>query len=672
MKKTRKVLLGILLSLTMAVSGVAGVTAHLNPVYAEDNAPEVRIRTYTYGDALANPGGIALNGFKFAGWFADPGCTVSPDYENADPGAAIYAKYIELTDTDADDADEDEDEELIESGDTAGSETTDQSGGYGETDEAWQDDAGEYDPEYTAQEDQEYAYVNGQESADGTEQVPTENEDTVAELPSDGDSTEAVPEAEIPAGEEEENSEDAAVDVIPAEDEAAAGDENAEDTAVPEAPEVVPEAEPSLEETAGEEAEEEQAAEEEAAPEEAEAAGEEAEAAGEEAAPEEAAEADADADTAPAEDEAKDAKENDDLLKAGEKYKVTFDVLGHGEAPAAQEVESGKTAKEPEAPSEEGYDFGGWFTDKDCTAKYDFSTAVDKDITVYAKWTIKTFTVSFSTTRGTAPAAQTVNYGDKATQPSVTDTGYTCTGWSLDGTVFDFSSPVRTDLTLTANWRPNTYTIHFDPNNTAYASATGATADVSCTYDQEAALTKNGFVRNADWEFIGWNTAADRTGTAYADLAAVKNLTAEDKATVTLYAQWRFLYKMVSGAGASVSKLDTRGLTFQTNGIYALFTGIAVDGTAVAANNYTSSAANYGTYVTLKQDFIKNLSIGQHTIQFLYQDGSVSCVFYVNNSTILNPVQTGDNSKNALWMSLFAGAAVLAAGLVFLRKKYKI
>ena len=622
MKKTRKVLLGILLSLAMAVSGMAGVTAHLNPVYAEDEAPEIKIVPYTYGDALNNPGGIALKGYKFIGWFADYGCTVSPDYENADSTAAIYAKYIELTD-----ADETEDgEELIEAGDTDGSET-DQTYDYGDTDETWQ--------EYTDVPAQEYVDEYGQESGDGTEQVPEENEEIVNDLPTEGESGEEVPVTEVPA--EEDISEDAAAeDDIPAEDTQAAPEETAEEAADPEEA-------ASAEESPAEEAEKE-----------------------------EAAEADEGTEAAPAEEEAKEAKENDDLLKAGEKYKVTFDVQGHGETPKAQEVESGGKASEPAAPSAEGYDFGGWYTDKECTEKYDFSSAVEKDITVYAKWTIRTFTVTFSTTRGTAPAAQTVNYGDKATKPSITDTGYTCTGWSTsDGAVFDFSSPIRTDLTLTANWRPNIYTVHFDPNNTAYASATGATADLSCTYDKEANLTKNGFVRNADWEFIGWNTAANRSGTAYADQAAVKNLTAQDGATVNLYAQWRFIYKMISGAGASVSKLDTRGLTFQTNGIYALFTGIAVDGTAVAANNYTSAAANYGTVVTLKQDFIKNLSIGQHTIQFLYQDGSVSCIFYVNNSTILNPVQTGDNSKNAMWMSLFAGAAVLAVGLGLLRKKYK-
>ncbi len=628
MKKAKTIMLGFVLSLSMAVSGMAGAAAQLQPVYADADTPEISIVPYTYGVASTNPGGIAKKGFSFQGWFADYGCTVAVSFENnTDPNATVYAKYVERISTDAS---EDEEVEETEEEDTVLAEGTgteineepneepyaEQTDYYGATDVT--------DPDDTVSDDPTDSSVTDPEAV-----APGENVNVTPAEENQEDNTES---AEIPAGTEDETDtekeaeKEISAEVDPAEVTVPA-DENAS----------------VKEETASDEEKTEEAAE----------AAEEKEA-------------------APAEDEAEDAKEDNDLQKAGEKYKVTFDVQGHGTAPETQEVESGKTATKPEDPSAEGYDFGGWFADKDCTTAFDFSKEIKADTTVYAKWTIKTFTVTFSTTRGTAPAAQTVNYGEKATQPTVTDTGYTCTGWTTsDGKTFDFSEGIRTNLTLTAVWRPNVYKIHFDPNNVSYASATGATADMSCTYDKEATLSKNGFARNADWEFIGWNTAANRSGTAYANQATVKNLTATDGATVTLYAQWRFIYKVLSGAGASVSKLDTRGLTFQTNGIYGLFTGIAVDGTVVAGNNYTSSAGSYGTFVTLKQDFIKNLSIGQHTIQFLYQDGSVSCVFYVNNSTILNPVQTGDSSNNALWMSLLTGAAVLAVGLVILKKKYR-
>ena len=71
------------------------------------------------------------------------------------------------------------------------------------------------------------------------------------------------------------------------------------------------------------------------------------------------------------------------------KYKVTFNANGHGKAPAAQTVVSGKKAKKPADPKASGYTFGGWFTTKNCKkgTEYNWNTPVTKDITLYAKWT---------------------------------------------------------------------------------------------------------------------------------------------------------------------------------------------------------------------------------------------------------------------------------------------
>ena len=38
-------------------------------------------------------------------------------------------------------------------------------------------------------------------------------------------------------------------------------------------------------------------------------------------------------------------------------------------------------------PDRDGYEFAGWYTDVDLTKKYDFTTKVKGDITLYAKWT---------------------------------------------------------------------------------------------------------------------------------------------------------------------------------------------------------------------------------------------------------------------------------------------
>lgn len=118
------------------------------------------------------------------------------------------------------------------------------------------------------------------------------------------------------------------------------------------------------------------------------------------------------------------------------------------------------------------------------------------------------------------------NYSEK----TVTDNS-TYYGKSLNfhihtgGEQFQLRS-IKIEYTLT----PNTYTIAFDSNG-----GTGTTESVNATYDQDATLTTNGFSK-AGYEFTGWNTNADGSGYSYGNGAIVKNLTAENNGTVTLYA----------------------------------------------------------------------------------------------------------------------------------------
>jgi uncharacterized repeat protein (TIGR02543 family) len=79
------------------------------------------------------------------------------------------------------------------------------------------------------------------------------------------------------------------------------------------------------------------------------------------------------------------------------------------------------------------------------------------------------------------------------------------------------------------------YIIAFDKNAD---DATGSMTSIDAAYDTEATLQACAFSRKG-YTFAGWNTKADGTGDAYADAATVKNLTTEDGATVTLYAQWK-------------------------------------------------------------------------------------------------------------------------------------
>ena len=67
-------------------------------------------------------------------------------------------------------------------------------------------------------------------------------------------------------------------------------------------------------------------------------------------------------------------------------FKVTFwDGLTWTED-AVVEVEEGKTVAAPTDPACEGFKFEGWFVDKALKEAYDFSTPVNGDMVLYAKW----------------------------------------------------------------------------------------------------------------------------------------------------------------------------------------------------------------------------------------------------------------------------------------------
>ena len=84
------------------------------------------------------------------------------------------------------------------------------------------------------------------------------------------------------------------------------------------------------------------------------------------------------------------------------------------------------------------------------------------------------------------------------------------------------------------------YTVAFNPTSTAGGntlSGTG-TMDDQIIYESAATpLTPNGFTAPSGYEFAGWNTAQDGTGTLYADGESVTDLVAVGN-TITLYAQW--------------------------------------------------------------------------------------------------------------------------------------
>ncbi len=131
-------------------------------------------------------------------------------------------------------------------------------------------------------------------------------------------------------------------------------------------------------------------------------------------------------------------------------YTVSFDTDGAGDI-ASQKVEEGKVATKPEDPAKTGYSFGGWYNGE---TAFDFATAITSDVTLKAKWTLLTFTVTFDTDGGSeAPATQTIGYGSKVTKPeNPTKEGFSSFDWMNGNVIYDFDTPVTSNLLLKVKW----------------------------------------------------------------------------------------------------------------------------------------------------------------------------------------------------------------------------
>ena len=210
------------------------------------------------------------------------------------------------------------------------------------------------------------------------------------------------------------------------------------------------------------------------------------------------------------------------------KYNVTFDTNGGSEA-ASQEVLWGENASQPEtAPVKEGYTFAGWYSDKECTIPYDFSKEIKEDTTIYAKWAINTYKVTFDTNGGSEVSGQTVEWNKLAAKPETEPVkeGFTFAGWYADKdckTEYDFKTAVKADVTIYAKWTINSYKVTFDTNGGSEVS--GQTVE----WNKLAAKPETEPVKEG-YTFGGWYADKD-CNTEYNFEAAVK-------ADVTIYAKW--------------------------------------------------------------------------------------------------------------------------------------
>ena len=167
---------------------------------------------------------------------------------------------------------------------------------------------------------------------------------------------------------------------------------------------------------------------------------------------------------------------------------------------AKQVLPSGTLATRPDAPAATpGYTFGGW-NKADGTAWDYASDKVTDNITLYAKWAANTYTITFDTAGGSEIAPITQDCGTVITAPEApTREGYTFIGWDKE---IPTTMPAE-NMTVTAQWEINQYTITFDTN--------GGSEIAPITQDYGTVITAPEAPEREGYTFIGWDKAIPET-----------------------------------------------------------------------------------------------------------------------------------------------------------------
>ena len=218
---------------------------------------------------------------------------------------------------------------------------------------------------------------------------------------------------------------------------------------------------------------------------------------------------------------------------------VTFES-DYGEPPPGNQVlAEGTKVVEPAPMTRTGFGFNGWYTDPGYTNPWNFTVdIVTSDITLYAKWDMPSYTVTFNTNGGTpVPDHQELAAGAKVTKaPPVYSAGFGFAGWYSDPgytNLWDFATDtVTSNITLYAKWDTPSYTVTFDTNGgTPVPGNQELSAGTKVV--EPASITKPGSA------FSGWYSDAGLTQLwdFHGDTIGTANL--------TLYAKWVIVYDCV-------------------------------------------------------------------------------------------------------------------------------
>ncbi|MCQ2104818.1 MAG: InlB B-repeat-containing protein, partial [Fibrobacter sp.] len=199
-------------------------------------------------------------------------------------------------------------------------------------------------------------------------------------------------------------------------------------------------------------------------------------------------------------------------------YEIAFETNGGTSVEKIVQDYNSAVVKPAEDPSKTGYTFAGWYADSDLKTVYVFNKMPAENITVYAKWKVKQYTITF-VSDGSAVSPITQDFGSAIEAPKApTKVGHTFKDWEP---TLPETMPAE-NISLTATWTVNVYTITYELN--------GGDGIASSEHPYGSAVTPPTTPTKRGYVFDGW----------YAEKALVNKYTFSTMPAkpFKLYAKW--------------------------------------------------------------------------------------------------------------------------------------
>ena len=297
-----------------------------------------------------------------------------------------------------------------------------------------------------------------------------------------------------------------------------------------------------------------------------------------------------------------------------------------------------------------------------------YKTITDIDIEVNAK---DTFNVITSVDGGNGTITPSKIGAVEGTKVEITFTPNT--GYMIDkvlvNTVETTVTGNKIELTVNEEKEVNVsykkipFTVTVKDVDGATITPNGAVA-VSYGEDKEFTITANSGYKLVKVLVDGTDKTADMVG----DTLKLTNITSNINLEVVVE---KIVYEVTEGANQKYTITKNNEAKFKINADFRLFDEgkVYVDNELVDPKNYTAESGS--TIITLKKEFVDTLSVGEHTLKVLFNDGGEAITtFNVARVTVPtdNP-QTGDNIGFYIISGILSIVGLAGAGIFYRRKQ---